>query len=220
MRGGICKKFPYRSVFQGSAQLRNVIDRTPYLRNQALVGHIKTAHVQNVVYGLHLLDLDDPGVDRLWSPDEDLSQVILCPMKHLDAVTETKNGTFTNFCLLIQHYRKHVFPSSNWEACVTFSSGLLFIMCYNFISVTAGLKTLPHDSVKTMLTEKLICKSQKQLASTFSKYRISKLICSFKIEEQKYIKPTVCRSWMRVLNPSTTSFLSSLLLGYGYKWQW
>ena len=34
--------------------------------------------------------------------------------------------------------------------------------------------------------------------------------------DKAFIELTVCRSWMRVLSPSTTSFLSSLLLGYGY----
>lgn len=55
----------HRSVFQGSPQSGNVIDRAPYFGNQTLIGNIKTALVQYVVYGLHLLDLDNPGVDRL-----------------------------------------------------------------------------------------------------------------------------------------------------------
>lgn len=82
----------HRSVFQGSPQSGNVIDRAPYFGNQTLIGNIKTALVQYVVYGLHLLDLDNPGVDRLWSFNQDLPQVVLCPMENLETVQvdETK----------------------------------------------------------------------------------------------------------------------------------
>lgn len=54
----------HRSFFQGSPQGGNVINGTPHLSDQTLVGDIKTALVQYIVNSLHLLDLDDPGVDR------------------------------------------------------------------------------------------------------------------------------------------------------------
>jgi hypothetical protein len=36
-----------------------------------------------VVDGLHLLNLDDPGVDGLRGLVQDLSQVVLCPVEYL-----------------------------------------------------------------------------------------------------------------------------------------
>lgn len=76
----------HRSIFKGSPQGGNVIDGTPHFSNQTLVGHIKTALVQDVINGLHLLHLDDPGVDRFRSFDQDLLQVVLCPMENLQRV--------------------------------------------------------------------------------------------------------------------------------------
>lgn len=54
----------HRSFFQGPPQGGNVIDRTPHFSNQTLVSDVKTTQVQNIVDSFHLLDLDDPGVDR------------------------------------------------------------------------------------------------------------------------------------------------------------
>lgn len=54
----------HRTFFQGSPQGGNVVNGTPHFSDQTLVGDIKTALVQYIVNGLHLLDLDDPGVDR------------------------------------------------------------------------------------------------------------------------------------------------------------
>lgn len=76
----------HRSIFQGSPQGGNVIDRTPHFSNQTLVGNIKTALVQYVVNSLHLLHLDDPGVDRFRRFNQNLLQVVLCPMKNLGMV--------------------------------------------------------------------------------------------------------------------------------------
>lgn len=88
---GCCKEYikistTHRSIFQGSPQGGNVIDGTPHFSNQTLVGNIKTALVQDVINGLHLLHLDDPGVDRFRSFDQDLLQVVLCPMENLQTV--------------------------------------------------------------------------------------------------------------------------------------
>lgn len=82
----MARKTTHRSVFQGSPQGGNVVDWTPHFSNQTLVGHIKTALVENVVNSLHLLHLDDPGVDRLRSLNQNLLQVVLCPMENLEAV--------------------------------------------------------------------------------------------------------------------------------------
>lgn len=76
----------HRSIFQGSPQGGNVIDGTPHFSNQTLVGNIETALVQDVINGLHLLHLDDPGVYRFRSFNQDLLQVVLCPMENLQTV--------------------------------------------------------------------------------------------------------------------------------------
>lgn len=96
--------FPHRSFLQGSSQRGNIVDRTPHLSNQTLVGDIKATQIQNIVDGLHLLDLDDPGVDRFRGLHQDLFQVVLCPMKNLHKVRDeqqiikqrSKKGQFTN----------------------------------------------------------------------------------------------------------------------------
>lgn len=100
----------HRSFFQGSPQGGNVVNGTPHFSDQTLVGDIKTALVQYIVNGLHLLDLDDPGVNWFWSFDQDLSQIVLCPMENLECMhddefqtpwlSHVKHWESENICIL------------------------------------------------------------------------------------------------------------------------
>ena len=85
------EQFPHRSFFQGPPQRRNVIDRTPHLGDQTLVSNVETTQVQDVVDGFHLLDLDDPRVDGFWGFNQDLFQVVLCPVKYLHTVRDKQD---------------------------------------------------------------------------------------------------------------------------------
>lgn len=55
----------HRSFFQSLANLGQISHWAPNLSNQTLVGDVKTAEVENMVNGLHLLHLNEPGMDGL-----------------------------------------------------------------------------------------------------------------------------------------------------------
>lgn len=72
-----------RTLFQRPPQVCQVADGTPDLGDETLVGDVEAAQVQDVIDGLHLLHLHHPGVGRLRSLLQNLPQVILSAVKHL-----------------------------------------------------------------------------------------------------------------------------------------
>lgn len=55
----------HRAFLQRPTQGRQVIYGAPHLCDQALVGNVEAAQVEDVVDGLHLLHLDHPRVHGL-----------------------------------------------------------------------------------------------------------------------------------------------------------
>ena len=81
-----------RSVFEGLLDLLQPADGGPALGDQAVVGHIKVTHVQGVVDGLDLLDLDDPGAQLFLSTHQDSHAVILGLVQNLEIPAVIREG--------------------------------------------------------------------------------------------------------------------------------
>lgn len=73
----------HRSLAQGFLHLGKVLHGTPDLSNEALLGDIQAALVEDEVDGLHLLHLHLPGGQCQHHLVQHLCQVLLCLLQHL-----------------------------------------------------------------------------------------------------------------------------------------
>lgn len=75
----------YRSLAQGVLHLGEVPHGAPDLGDEALLGDIEAALVEDEVDGLHLLHLHPPGGQRQHHLVQHLRQVLLRLLQHLQA---------------------------------------------------------------------------------------------------------------------------------------